>query len=93
MNPLDQMAEILHECIWVLPFVLNPGKLDSPENPMTVDLLRQFILAVEIRLLTRFIFSLKWGFTCYTWVFFMQPTDLDALEPKTRIVANNLYLE
>jgi hypothetical protein len=82
------MAEILHECIWALPFVLNPGKLDSPENPMTVDLLRQLILAVEIRLLARLIFSLKWGFTCYAWAFFMQPADLDALEPRTIIVAN-----
>ena len=56
------MAKIRHECIWVLPFVLNPGQLNIPENPMTVDLLRQLILAIEIRLLARLIFSLKWGF-------------------------------
>ena len=72
----------------MLPFVLNPRELDSPENPMTVDLLRQLILVFEIRLFARLIFILKWGFTCYAWAFFMQPTDLDALEPKTRIVAN-----
>jgi hypothetical protein len=82
------MVEILHECIWAIPFVLNPGQLDSPENPMTVDLLHQLILSIEIRLLARLIFSLKWGFTCYAWAFFMKPADLDALEPKTRIFAN-----
>jgi hypothetical protein len=68
-------------------------QLDSPENPMTVDLLRQFILTVEIKLLAHLIFSLKWGFTCYAWAFFMQLADPDSLDPKTRIFANNLYLE
>jgi hypothetical protein len=68
--------------------VLYLGQLGSPEIPMTVDLLCQLILAVEIRLLAHLIFSLKWGFTCYAWAFFMQPADLDALEPKTRIFAD-----
>ena len=38
--------------------------------------------------LARLIFSLKWGFTCYAWEFFVQPATLDALGPETRIVAN-----
>jgi hypothetical protein len=59
---LSQLDRTTHTCpeLWALPFVLNPEQLDSPENPMTVDLLRQLILAVEIRLLARLILSPKW---------------------------------
>jgi hypothetical protein len=30
------MIQIFFEPL-ALPFVLNPGQLDSPENPMTID--------------------------------------------------------
>jgi hypothetical protein len=59
LSQLDQMTQNFPK-LWVLPFVLNPRQLDSPENPMTADLLRQLILVVEIRLLARLILSPKW---------------------------------
>ena len=52
LSQLDQTTQICLE-LWALPFVLNLEQLDSLENTMTVDLLRQLILAVEIRLLAR----------------------------------------
>jgi hypothetical protein len=39
--------------------MLNLRQLDRPENPMIVNLLRQLILVVEIRLLARLILSPK----------------------------------
>ena len=59
LSQLDWMTQTYPK-LWALPFVLNLGKLDSPKNLMTVDLLRQLILAVEIRLLARLILNPKW---------------------------------
>jgi hypothetical protein len=50
----------------LLSLVRNLGQLGSPENPMTVDLLHQLILAVEIRLLACLIGNQKRDFFCAT---------------------------
>jgi len=38
LSQLDQKTQTFLE-LWVLPFMLNPGQLDSPKNPMTIDYL------------------------------------------------------
>jgi len=56
LSQLDRTTQIFPE-IWALPFVLNLGQLDSPENPMTVDLLCWLFSVADNQPFARFLDS------------------------------------
>jgi hypothetical protein len=92
MSQLDRTVQIFFEPL-ALSFMLNPGKLNGPENPMTVDLFlwmdldrRQQKLPCSLDLL------LKNGILrCNSRVILVQTIDLGTPNSETRNIANTAH--